>query len=241
MKRSAGQGDAEPSKTAAQSQERLEGTAQFEVSFERSEIHECGAALLTVLTAPQGSVDDERADRFTSLCAKGIELEHLMNPDAETPITVKPKYVFRDREIVDRDVRYVARRLGERMVAGRMAIAFLQRAELGPAYRLPKGLERLSLNALAAFVSEDAGQADATNVLRRIWKPSRPVIHLAAAAARIGQRLRQLGHPTWLETFLFSRPFVEEVVADAERLRGLIAMDPKFPVKAERLVRFRLR
>jgi len=126
------------------------------------------------------------------------------------------------------------------MVAGRMAMAFLQRAELGSAHRLPKGLKRLSLNEMAAYVSEDAGQADTTNVLNRIWRPSRPVIHLAAAAARIGQRLHQLGQPTRLESFLFSRELVEKVVTDAERLRGLIAKDPEFPVKVDQLVQFRL-
>jgi hypothetical protein len=39
-----------------------------------------------------------------------------------TPITVKPQYVFRDREIVDRDVRIIEKRVAERMVAGRMAV-----------------------------------------------------------------------------------------------------------------------
>ena len=45
-----------------------------------------------------------------------------MDPDDWTPITVKPQYVFRDREIIDHDVRIIEKRVAERMVAGRMAL-----------------------------------------------------------------------------------------------------------------------
>jgi hypothetical protein len=122
------------------------------------------------------------------------------------------------------------------MVAGRMAIAFLQRAASGAAHTLPRELKRLSLNEMAAFVREDAGQADTTNVLRRVWAPSRPVIHLAAAAAIVGQKFQKRG----LTIGLFDRHLVEEVLVEAETLKALIATDPKFPVKPEQLVQFRL-
>ena len=93
---------------------------------------------------------------------------------------------------------------------------------------------------MAAFVAEDAGQVDPINVERRVWAPSRPVIHLAAAAAMLGQRRNKGGIPTGLETFLLDRGFVEEVSRQAERLRAVIASDARFPVKAEQLVPFRL-
>jgi hypothetical protein len=105
---------------------------------------------------------------------------------------------------------------------------------------LPQGIKRLSLNEMAAFVAEDAGQVDPINVERRVWAPSRPVIHLAAAAVMLGQRLNKRGIPTGLETFLLDRGFVEEVSRKAEKLRALIASNAKFPVKAEQLVPFRL-
>ena len=110
----------------------------------------------------------------------------------------------------------------------------------GVAPPLPQGIKRLSLNKMAAFVAEDAGQVDPINVERRVWAPSRPVIHLAAAAVMLGQRLNKRGIPTGLETFLLDRGFVEEVSRKAEKLRALIASDARFPVKAEQLVPFRL-
>jgi len=89
-------------------------------------------------------------------------------------------------------------------------------------------------------VLDDAQQADSGNVERRVWAPSRPVIHLAAAAAIVGQRLSKSGGIIGLESFLINRAFVEEVVRLAEELEALIAKDKKFPVRTDQLVRFRL-
>lgn len=126
------------------------------------------------------------------------------------------------------------------MVAGRMAIPFLQQAQLGRLPSLPKEIQRLSLNQMAEFVLDDAGQAETGNVEQRIWAPSCPVIHLAAAAAIAGQQLRRSGHPLALETLLFHRWVVEAIARLAEELAALIAKDPKFPVRPAQLIRFRL-
>jgi hypothetical protein len=125
------------------------------------------------------------------------------------------------------------------MVAGRMAIPFLRKA-LGAAGPLPSGIRRLSLNEMAEFVRKDAGQSDAENIEKRVWASSRPVIHLAAAAAMVGQQRRKSGQIIGLESFLFDRSLIEEIVRGAEEFAGLIAKDSKFPVKAEQLIHFRL-
>jgi len=148
--------------------------------------------------------------------------------------------VFRDYKTIDRDVGFVVKRVGERMVAGRMAIPYFQQAELGRLPPLPKEVQRLSLNQMAEFVLDDAGQAETGNLEQRIWAPSRPVIHLAAAAAIAGQQLRKSGYPLALETLLFHRWLIEAIARLAEELEALIAKDPKFPVKADQLIRFRL-
>ena len=124
-----------------------------------------------------------------------------MEPDDWTPITVKPQYVFRDPKVIDRHVAYVAKRLGERMVAGRMAIALFRKAVPGGLRTLPKDIQRPSVNQLAQYVAEDAEQTEPINVERRIWARSRPVIHIAAAAAMEGQELSKRGEPVGLEVF----------------------------------------
>jgi hypothetical protein len=153
---------------------------------------------------------------------------------------VKPRHVFRDAKVIDRDTKFVGKRLEKRLVAGRMAIPFLQKAELGHLPRLPSAIKRLSVNQMAEFVLNDIGQADPNNVKQRVWAPSRPVIHLAAGAAIIGQELRRKGTQTGLEYLLLCRELIEAIILRAKLLEDLIVKDPEFPVEAEKLIRVRL-
>lgn len=211
----------------------------FDLSLQRSVVYEWGARLLSVIACAR-EVDDGRAFQlYLSLCGRALWSKHLSAPDDWEPITVKPQYVFRRLEIIDRDVGFVERRLGERMVAGRMAIPYLQKAFTGGG-SLPGGIRRLSLNQMAEFAIKDAGQSDASNLKRRYWAPSRPVIHLAAAAAIVEQERRRSGQSIDIQSFLLDGALIEEIVRGAEELAGLIASDPKFPVKADQLIRFRL-
>jgi hypothetical protein len=213
---------------------------RFDENLKYDEVYEHGAILLTALAYPQQSEPTRSLQLYLSLCGKALWLKHLAEPDDWTPITVKPQYVFRDSKSIDRDVGFVDKRVRERMVAGRMAIPYFRQAALGRLPPLPKDVQRLSLNQMAEFVLDDIGQAETGNVEQRIWAPSRPVIHLATAAAIVGQQLRQSGYPLALESLLFHRWLVEAVARLAEELEALIAKDPKFPVRPEQLIRFRL-
>jgi hypothetical protein len=213
---------------------------QFEINFEREEAYECGARLLMALSYVKEAESARNVERFRSLCGRALWGRHIANPDDVSPITAKPLYLFRDRKTIYGDVAHVAKRLGNRLVAGRMAIAFLQHAVLGENYCLPTGIKRLSLNELSEFVLEDAGQADANNVETRIWRTSRPVIHLAAAAVIAASQRSNAAKEVALELFLCNRPHIEQVVRIAVEFEALIASDPKFPVKADQLIRFRL-
>ena len=212
----------------------------FDENLKYDEVYERGAVLLTALAYPQQTDPTRSLQLYQSLCGKALWLKHLAEPDDWTPITVKPQYVFRHYTSINRDVGFVVKRVRERMVAGRTAIPFFQQAELGRLPPLPKDVQRLSLNQMAEFVLDDAGQAETGNLERRIWTPSRPVIHLAAAAAIAGQQLRQSGYPLALESLLFHRWLIEAITRLAEELEALIAKDPKFPVRPEQLIRFRL-
>ena len=84
---------------------------------------------------------------------------------------------------------------------------------------------------MAEFVMEAAGQSDANNVERRLFVPSRPVIHLAAAAAVLGQAIRKTGSPLYLEHILLRRELIAAIVREAETFERLIEQDPSIPVK----------
>lgn len=214
---------------------------QVNIDFNQNPVYEGGATLLALLACPANArLANRNADLHASLCGRALWTHHLSNLEDWTRITVKPQHVFRDAKVIDRDTNFVAKRLGERLVAGRMAIPFLQKAELGHLPDLPSAIKRLSVNQMAEFVLDDIGQADPNNVERRVWAPSGPVIHLAAAAAMIGQELRRKGIQTGLEYLLLCRELIEAIVLRAKLLEELIAKDPRFPVKAETLIRVRL-
>jgi hypothetical protein len=213
----------------------------IEINFQNSEAYECGAMLLAVLAYPaQGQDDNRQASLRASLCRHAIEFLHMSDPDDWRPQPVKLPYVFRDAKAAGRDIKYAAKRLGERLVAARMAIPYLQRSELGQAFTQPKAIKRLSLNEMAEFVLEDAGQSDACNVKHRYWAPSRPVIHLAAAAAVTGQELENAGVQLCFEHLLVCRELIGRIVQRSQLYEELIARDPAFPVNADDLIKVRI-
>ena len=165
----------------------------FNLNTSGLETYEIGAIILALLADPTHHDDARTLEVRRILCGRALWFEHMERPqEAGTAIPVKPEYLWRDQVTVGREVQRVARRLSERMVAGRMGQVFLLPA-LDPKFKLPSSMKRPSLGEAAKLVQEDAGQADAKNVLARIWRPSRQVIHLSAAAALLGQHRTQAG------------------------------------------------
>jgi hypothetical protein len=217
------------------------GRQSIGISFQKNEVYECGASLVAILAYPVDDKDDSRRGEIhASLCRHAIECQYLSNPDDWRPKPVKLPYAFRDAKTAERETKFAARRLGERLIAARMAIPFLQRSELGQLPDLPKIIKRLSLNEMAAFVLDDAGQSEAGNVERRYWTPSRPVIHLAASTEAIGQALKKAGFRLCLAHLLICRELVERIVQRAQAYEELIGRDPTFPVKAGDLIKVRI-
>ena len=118
---------------------------QVKIDFNQYPVYEGGATLLALLACPANCRSEDRnAGLHASLCGRALWASHLSNPENATRTTVKLQHVFRDAKVIDRETNFVARRLGERLVAGRMAIPFLQKAELGCQPRLPSAIKRLS-------------------------------------------------------------------------------------------------
>ncbi|UCF23472.1 MAG: hypothetical protein JSV72_22000, partial [Ralstonia sp.] len=99
---------------------------------------------------------------------------------ANTPQMIKPYYAFVEPKQVARSLRQFQRRLRDRMIAAKMAIPYLQEI-VGEAPPPPASIARLSLNELSKLASIDLPDADPADVEKRVWRPSLPVIHLAAA------------------------------------------------------------
>ena len=144
--------------------------------------YEAGAVLLSALAWPE-LVADQAAmgERHAALCQYGVRLLAAADEEwARSPQPIKPIYLSVAEHQVQRVRRELFLRLAQRLAAARMVIPFLQEASGAPA-RLPRGMSRLSLNSLAEVAANDLNLSDAGNVGTRVWRPSRPVIHIAAA------------------------------------------------------------
>ena len=209
------------------------------IDFNRVEVYEAGAALLTVLAYP-GDSDETRAKVHASLCHHALRVLCEIEPDwAFFPQRMKPIYALRTSREVSRDLRTLQRRLRDRMAAGRMAIGFLKEAR-GAAIELPAGRSRVSINQMARLVIDDTGQTDPENVETRIWRPSLPAIHIASAF----QVFLQLAEPEMgklgLETFLLNRSAIECVVCAAEYHASIVAQSGGLPIDPAPLIAIRL-
>jgi hypothetical protein len=217
----------------------LMAVEEYLIDFAKLGIHECGAALITLLAYPANS-EKERSQLHASLCANALRTQFLGPPDDQVAQLMKPIYAFRDREEIIKDLKTLKRRLRDRMVAARMAMGFLQLAA-GKVPKLPAGIRRLSLNQMSEMVLVDAGQSEPENVETRIWRPSLPVIHLAAATAVKINNVEKagLGRFDFME-LIMCRPLVEAIVHEAQAYEGLMSKSPHFPLNPANFVRLRL-
>lgn len=215
----------------------------YHLDLDRHETYECGAMLVSLLAYPEDNEQEtKRSDLHASLCAIALRAQFdESSPEWCQPQLIKPVYAFRDATKTDRDLKTLERRLRDRMVAARMAIPLLQEIKLGRPPKLPDDLKRLSINALSEFVLKDAAQTEPKNVETRIWRPSLPVIHVAAATAVISELAEKDGHsPISYGQIVVSRPVIEAIVREAERYEELLEKSGKFNINPEKLVKVRL-
>jgi len=125
------------------------------------------------------------------------------------------------------------------MVAARMAGPCLIEAQTGELPKLPGGIQRFSINVMSEVVLKDAGYSDPENVETRIWRPSKPVIHLASAVQNYLHliEIEELG----LGGLLTRRAVIENVIRNAEYCETLVSMSKRLNVNPDVLVRLRLR
>jgi hypothetical protein len=120
------------------------------IDFDRLEVYEAGAMLVTLLAYPEKS-EETHSEVHASLCANALRVKCAKDPDWAIPShPIKPIYALRRQDQNDRVLRTLERRVRDRMIAGRMAIGFLKEAVTG---EVPPPLKRLSINELAQLDS----------------------------------------------------------------------------------------
>ena len=214
------------------------------LTFKGHQTYEIGAALVTFLAYPaKENTDEMRGGIHRLLCGLALRARCEVDPQwANSPRRIKPIYAFCNDQEINRTWKTMKRRCRDRMAAGRMAIAFLKEAESGQVPKLPLGVKRLSLNQIAELVRRDAGQSDAVNVISRVWRPSLPVIHLAAAIQVIFQRYSASGAgELTVGDLITNRRLIKIVIQTAQTYEGLIAKIHRPRIKPADLIQLRLR
>jgi hypothetical protein len=94
---------------------------------------------------------------------------------------------------------------------------------------------------MANLVLEDANQTEPENVESRIWRPSLPVIHLAAAIAVLMQDMRRGGRePFSVADIVMTLPLIRSIIETAQGYEALVDTNPTLQNAAKNLIRFRL-
>lgn len=213
------------------------------LNFRKLQIYEAGAVLVTMLAYPHIKGDKKRVGLYLSLCSTALRARAELDEKwSNIPQRIKPVYAFYPVRETEKNLKALKRRLHERMVAGRMGVAFLKEVVTGHVPVLPKGIKRLSVNQMAELVLENAGQSDPENVETRIWRASLPVIHLAAACQTLMQQSeREVGRAIHLGYLMTDRKVIEHVVRTAEEFRLLLAKSTRLrPIDPKLQVRIRL-
>jgi hypothetical protein len=210
------------------------------IDLNRLAVYEAGALLVTLLAYPEAS-DETRGNVHASLCTYALKIRSAREPDwTVLPQPIKPLYALRSERDCNRDLRTLMRRWRDRMVAGRMGIAFLREALPGQVLKLPPTVKRLSINQLAELVLDDTRITDAQNFETRIWRPSLPVVHLASAI-QVYSILTEVGAPlSRLESLLLDREMIELIIQGAAYHETLMAQSRHLRFEPEKMIRVRL-
>ena len=205
--------------------------------FERMESFEIGAWLIAILAFPAEAEADARrkaaeakiAETVRTANAEFIEQWHDRFPFCADISTQEES----------RRLRTMQRRLRDRMQAARMSLAFIGEHMTGEKLHIPSELLRLSLNELSKYLLQYSTESDPENFEHRVWRRSRPVIHVAAAM-QVGMRAaakgRQIvGMPYDLANAMLHRTAIDLAIIFEE----FILRDRRMGIAAEILIKIR--
>lgn len=216
---------------------------QVVLNLNGPDVYEAGAALLTLVAYPSETDAVALGSLHKSLCAIALNERAKRDPVwANEPQLIKPTYAMRSPDEMKRDLRTIDRRLRDRLVAGKMAIAFIQEAQTGERpSTLSEEVKRLSINEMAKFLYREAGQSYPENFESRIWRPSLPVIHVAAAILAVTRLKYGVSQPPleFSVALLEDREVIDAVLTKAEEYEDLIAQSKQLKPVPGKLIRFR--
>ena len=213
----------------------------YEVDLFAPDPYDVSALIISTWACPEDKEKTLRDRLYQSLCAVFIRNRVIDDREwAQQPQLIIPDQACRSLADIRRDTRTLIGRIKRRAIAGDIAAPFLQEAETGTVPPLPPGVGRLTLNRIVAYALPRHGFGEETNMRSRVWRPSKPVLHLCASWVTLshehfkenGARLNLLEvmrRPEFLALFLHRAELMEPLI-DRSRLN----------ISADELIKFRL-
>jgi hypothetical protein len=215
----------------------------YEVNLYAPDPYEVSALIISSWAWPgAGAIETAGRERlYLSLCAWFIRDRAAREPEwAQQPQWINPNQACRADADIKRDRRTLDRRITDRVTAGHMAIPFLLAAETGAVDTLRPNMSRLSVNRQATSAKSERGIAHSENLESRVWRPSRPVLHLCAAWAVIAQEhFKENGTPLVLNGAMRRPEFLALLVHRAQLIEPLLERS-QLKIAPDELIRFRL-
>ena len=151
---------------------------------------EAGADMAALVLWPPPSEMNTRFE--TALALKRVHYGALADDlDWSTKIqNIRPYYIRFNQKNQNKWARMIETRLRHRVGAGHMAMRYvLEFLEVEGA--LPIGCKKFTREALMEPLCKTLGEPDITNAMKRIWRPSYPVLHLCAALDHLQNRQKR--------------------------------------------------
>lgn len=213
----------------------------YEVDLHAPDSYDVSALIISLWLCPEEEEKVRRESIYMSLCSWFIRDRASREPKwAERPQWIIPNQACWAEKNIRADLNSFVRRLRDRVAAGDIAIPFLQEAETGKKPKLPPEVRRLTLNEIVDFALPRHGMPDAGNLKSRVWRPSRPVLHLCAAWVTLAQEhFKEHGTPLDPMEAMLDPGFLERFLRRAELMEPLIERS-RLSVSADELIKFRL-
>jgi hypothetical protein len=212
---------------------------EIKLNLKRSEVYEEGAKLITVLAYPDPTEPKSILSNMqTALCAHAIR--SLAEEDANwknTPQRIKPLHALLPADDVTKALDRLETPLKARTAAGKMAIAYVRDASKALGV-LPEGVPKLTRTALA---EKFGNESDPDNVVKRSFRPSLPVIHMAAALEYLEEAHTALGNSRHsVLDLLRNRGILRYLVDCSNQFADHLLDSAKLKLAPEDVIRFRL-
>jgi hypothetical protein len=220
------------------------------IDADRPDIVEIGALLLTLLTypkemlgaAPESGSKNEQAAWSVYLCVCTAAYCAKAETDPQWGHSCQPlKPYFIGVDINQRFLGSMEKRWHRGLVAGRMALIFIEEALTGQVPEELKGIKRVTVEKVCDLLSAQTRLGDAHNFANRIWRLYRPVVHVLAAALHVKELVEpRMKGPVTMAHLVTDPVFIRAVVRKAEEFEGILVKSRHARITEESLLRVRL-